>query len=47
MLDRQAITLFTEEMPWLAGDDLEWPRAPRLARVAIARVRRVKSGGSG
>jgi len=21
---RQAITLFTEELPWLAGEDLEW-----------------------
>jgi hypothetical protein len=21
---RQQITLFTEELPWLAGDDLEW-----------------------
>ena len=21
---RQAITLFTEELPWLKGDDLDW-----------------------
>ena len=21
---RQAITLFTEELPWLQGDDLDW-----------------------
>jgi hypothetical protein len=21
---RQAVTMFTEEMPWLSGDDLDW-----------------------